>query len=301
MFARLSSPAGTRILRFPRSEPRGPVALAHVGILFALLAAVGLAVGTELQHRGVRAQGSSSSPTSVSGFRALLGQPVWLLGALLIGISIVLQLSSLLLANLAVVQPLGAIGLLVSAYLQARRTRRRLSREKRIGIALCMAGIAAFVVIAIVVGRPEVVTAASLAGVLITLVILLGAAILLLRVRRTALATALAAAVMFGFVATLAQIVLTDLLKNGIGPVPIAAGAGLAAAGIAGSLWVQKAHSQGSSTLVLAGLTVIDPLTGVVLTSVFFGTLAGASGGGVFGMLIAGIVATSGVLLVARD
>ena len=49
----------------------------------------------------------------MSGFRALLGQPVWLLGALLIGISIVLQLSSLLLANLAVVQPLGAIGLIL--------------------------------------------------------------------------------------------------------------------------------------------------------------------------------------------
>ncbi|BDZ48048.1 hypothetical protein GCM10025867_02890 [Frondihabitans sucicola] len=272
-----------------------------MGILFALLAAVGLAVGTELQHRGVRAQGGNASPTSVRGFRALLAQPVWLLGALLIGISIVLQLSSLLLANLAVVQPLGAIGLLVSAYLQARRTRRPLAPIKRLGIALCMAGIATFVIIALVVGRPEKVTTGSLVGVLITLGILLVAAFLLLRVRKTALATALSAAVMFGFVATLAQIVLTDLIKNGITPVSIAAGAGLAAAGIAGSLWVQTAHSQGSSTLVLAGLTVIDPLTGVILTSVFFGTLAGASGGGVLGMLIAGVVATSGVLLVARD
>lgn len=272
-----------------------------MGILFALVAAVGLAVGTELQHRGVRAQGGGSSPASVRGFRALLGQPVWLLGALLIAVSIVLQLSSLLLANLAVVQPLGAVGLLVSAWLQARRTRRRLAPAKRLGIALCMAGIAAFVVIALVVGRPEQVTTATLSGVLVTLGILLILALLLLRVRRTALATALSAAVMFGFVATLAQIVLTDLVKNGIGPVPIAAGAGLAAAGIAGSLWVQKAHAQGSSTLVLAGLTVIDPLTGVILTSVFFGTLAGASAGGVFGMLIAGAAATGGVLLVARD
>jgi len=272
-----------------------------VGILFALLAAVGLAVGTELQHRGVRADGNAASPFTPKGFAALLAQPVWLLGMVLIAVSIVLQLSSLLLANLAVVQPLGAIGLLVSAFLQARRTRRPLAVVKRWGIALCMAGIATFVIIALVVGRPEKVSTGPLVGVLITLAVLLVACFLLLRVRKTALATALSAAVMFGFVATLAQIVLTDLIAHGITGVSIAAGAGLLAAGISGSLWVQTAHAQGSSTLVLAGLTVIDPLTGVILTSVFFGTLAGANGGGVLGMLIAGIVATCGVLLVARD
>ena len=272
-----------------------------VGILFALLAAVGLAVGTELQHRGVRADRGAPSPFSPKGFAALLAQPVWLIGALLIAVSIVLQLSSLLLANLAVVQPLGAVGLLVSAFLQARRTRRPLARVKRWGIALCMTGIAAFVVIALVVGRPEKVTTGALVGILITLVVLLTVAALILRSRKTALATALAAAVMFGFVATLAQIVLTDLIAHGITPVAVAAAAGLLAAGIAGSLWVQTAHAQGSSTLVLAGLTVIDPLTGVLLTSVFFGTLAGANAGGVFGMLVAGLAATGGVLLVARD
>lgn len=273
-----------------------------MGILLALIGAVCLAIGTEVQNRGVHASASDRTD-SLSGrsFGALLFSPVWLGGTVLIGVSIVLQLISLLLAPLVVVQPIGVVGLIVTTFLGARRSHTQLPRRRLVGVALCIIGIGAFVITALVVGQDATVTTGKLITVLVILAVVGFLGLMLHRVSRTALAYSLAGAVMFGFVATLAQVLLHEVVGWHITVLSFVAGAGLAAAGLLGASWVQNAHAKGTSTLVLAGLTVVDPLTGVLITGIVFGELAGSSGGAIAVMLLAGLTAVAGVLFVSRD
>ncbi|AMM21183.1 hypothetical protein AX769_14875 [Frondihabitans sp. PAMC 28766] len=273
-----------------------------MGILLAFVGAVCLAIGTEVQNRGVHAT-SSDRTDSLSGrnFGRLLFNPVWLGGAALIGISIVMQLTSLLLANLVVVQPIGVIGLIVTAFLGARRTHTGLSRRRLLGIVLCIVGIASFVITAGFVGRTPTVTTGELIVVLGILVIVAALGLLLHRVNRSALAYSLAGAVMFGFVATLAQQLLHDLVSLNFSVLFVVALLFVGAAGLLGSSWVQNAQAKGTSTLVLAGLTVVDPLTGVLLTGLVFGELTAAPAGAVAWMLVSGAIAVVGVLFVSQD
>jgi len=269
-----------------------------MGIVLALAGAICLAIGTEVQNRGVR---TTSRGRGARGFLALIANPVWVGGTALVIISIFGQLGSLLLAPLVVVQPLGVVGLLVTSFLQARRSHTGLASDKKLGVALCMVGLAVFVTIATIGSREEVVTTTKVIVVLALLVAVAVGSLLLHRVNKSALAYSLAGAVMFGFLATLAQIVLKQVVVWHLSPLTFIEAAAALFAMLIGAFWVANAQSKGTSTLVLAGLTVVDPLTGVLITGIVFGALGGASTEAVFGMLLAGIAAGAGVLLLSRD
>lgn len=273
-----------------------------MGIILALLGAVCLAIGTDVQHRGVRtAQNGHGSSFTGGTLRRLLFEPVWLGGTILILVAVALQLGSLLTANLVVVQPIGVIGLVVTAWLASRRSHRPLSRSRLGGIVLCILGIGSFVIMAVIHGREGHVTLTTVIVVIVIFVVVAIAAALVVRAKPSALTFSMAGAVMFGFVATLAQVLLRDLVSGHPGVTSIWAASGMAVSLALGSLWVQNAHAKGTSTLVLAGLTVVDPLTGVLVTGIVFGELAAASPGTLFAMLISGLVAFAGVLLVSRE
>jgi len=63
---------------------------------------------------------------------------------------------------------------------------------------------------------------------------------------------------------------------------------------------VQSAHSHGPPDLVVAGLTVIDPLVAVTVGIVVLNEMAGAPLWTMFALLIAGGIAIYGVFLLAR-
>src|ERR1700712_3644597 len=89
-----------------------------LGIPIALVGAIFLALGAELQHRGVNkvdaaTTGNAKSGLSLSQLLALLGRPSWVIGSVMLALAIVFQLVSLYLAPLTVVQPLGAIALVI--------------------------------------------------------------------------------------------------------------------------------------------------------------------------------------------
>ncbi|RKR73765.1 DMT family transporter [Frondihabitans australicus] len=277
-----------------------------MGILLALIGAICLAVGTDVQHRGVHQSAGSRGRTTEGslgsrGLARLLANPVWVGGTLLIGLSTILQLASLLTAPLVVVQPLGVVGLVVTAWLTSRRTRQPLPQRRRLGIALCIIGIGAFVVTALAVGQDPTVTNGRVVAVVAVLVVCAGLGFVVHRVTRRAMSYSLAGAVMFGFVATLAQVLLKAWQNGALGWISLLALAGWIVALLLGMSWVQQAHAKGTSTLVLAGLTVVDPLAGVVLTGTLFGELSAAPAGAIVGMLAAGAVAVVGVTLVQHD
>src|SRR5919205_1967529 len=146
--------------------------LQALGIPVALLGAVFLAVGAQLQHGGVAKVEAASASSAGTGMRlgqlwALATRPSWLIGTLMLGAAIVLQLVSLFLAPLTVVQPLGALALVITALLHARATKARLDRTSIRGILLCVGGIGLFVGVAAITTTSVPIETAQLVIVLV--------------------------------------------------------------------------------------------------------------------------------------
>lgn len=287
----------------------------YIGIPIALVGAVFLALGTQFQHRGVakveRNLGSAKTGLSLRQLRALLARPSWVIGTVMLGLAIVLQLLSLKYAPLIVVQPLGAVALVVTAIVNSRITKVKLTRKAIRAIIFSVLGVALFVTFAAPFAKSSPISASQLATVLILLgVVLVIFAVIFftLRKRFKAIFYIIGAGVLFGFVATLAKTVidrLTTITMDGFKSdgsewLTVLCVVALLAASALGSYFVQSAHSHGPPDLVVAGLTVIDPLVAVTVGIVVLNEMAGAPLWTMFALLIAGGIAIYGVFLLAR-
>lgn len=303
----------------PVTQFSAPVALdsnSAIGIGLALIAAVLLALGTQLQSRGVslvgEVGGGASTGLSIKQLRSLVARPSWVFGTLLLALAIVLQLTSLSFAPLTVVQPLGAVALVVTSIVNARVTKVPLDRTMIRAIVVCVLGVATFVTVAAFVTQSHPITATQLYTVLIILVVILAVFVtLFVRMRkRTArpIFYVIAAGVLFGFVVTLAKVVIDRVKTLAIGDFQIDATdiltilcvVGLATAGLLGTYFVQTAHSSNPPDIVVAGLTVIDPLVAVSIGIIVLGEAAGAPFWAVIVFVIAAAAAIWGVISLSR-
>jgi drug/metabolite transporter (DMT)-like permease len=281
--------------------------LQGLGIPVALVGAVFLALGAQFQHRGVGIVeadlGAAVHGLSLRQVGALFSRPSWVAGTLMLGLAIVLQLFSLYLAPLIVVQPIGVAALVITAVLNARVTGMRLDRPTIRSIALCVGGVGIFVTIAAVVAHEEPISDRQLLtvlGVLGAVLVVAGILFAWLRSRMNALVYIVGAGILYGFVATLAKVVINRIVSgNAEGLTLLCIAALLAAAGL-GAYFVQTAYASGPPDLVIAGLTVIDPLVGVVIGIVVLGEAEGAPVGALVAFVVAGAVAIYGVFQLAE-
>ena len=281
--------------------------LQGLGIPVALVGAVFLALGAQFQHRGVgkveERFGGSVSGLSMKQLRALIARPSWLLGALLLGLAVILQLISLYLAPLIVVQPLGAVALVITALVNARVTGVKLDRLTIRAIALCVGGVAIFVTIAAFVAREEEISDGQLItvlAILVTVLVVAGLLFMVLRKRLKAIVYIVAAGVLYGFVATLAKVVINRIVTGNFEWLTLTCVIALLAATVLGAYFVQSAYASGPPDLVIAGLTVIDPLVAVGIGIVVLGEASGAPWFAIVAFIIAGVVAIYGVFELAK-
>ena len=281
--------------------------LQGLGIPVALVGAVFLALGAQFQHRGVgkveERLGGSVSGLSMKQLRALIARPSWLLGALLLGLAVILQLISLYLAPLIVVQPLGAVALVITALVNARVTGVKLDRLTIRAIALCVGGVAIFVTIAAFVAREEEISDGQLItvlAILVTVLVVAGLLFMVLRKRLKAIVYIVAAGVLYGFVATLAKVVINRIVTGNFEWLTLTCVIALLAATVLGAYFVQSAYASGPPDLVIAGLTVIDPLVAVGIGIVVLGEASGAPWFAIVAFIIAGVVAIYGVFELAK-
>ncbi|MGO1840435.1 MAG: multidrug DMT transporter permease, partial [Candidatus Microbacterium stercoravium] len=82
--------------------------------------------------------------------------------------------------------------------------------------------------------------------------------------------------------------------------VTIACGIALAAAGLAGAYFVQTAYASGPPDLVIAGLTVVDPIVAVIIGATLLGEAARTPIWTMIIWTIAGGAAAIGVVLLAK-
>jgi drug/metabolite transporter (DMT)-like permease len=279
-----------------------------IGIPLALLGAVFMSFGAQYQHRGVtkveRLSGSSGA-AGLSGRQlvSLLKRPSWVVGTLMLGLAIICQLTALGFAPLIIVQPIGAISLVITTLLNARVTGIRPTRRSIMAIIACVGGIFIFVTIAAffavenpVTPRETIVILSLLAVVLAAL----GALWLWLRKRGQALFYIVASGMIYGFVATLAKVVIERIKASDFDWLTILCIVALLAAVAIGAYFVQTAYAVGPPDLVIAGLTVIDPIVAVLIGLTILQEAANAPLWAFVGFAVAGAIAVFGVITLAR-
>ncbi|MFD1339285.1 DMT family transporter [Microbacterium lemovicicum] len=280
-----------------------------IGIPLALLGAVFMSFGAQYQHRGVTkveamSGGAASGGLSLTQLGRLVTRPSWVLGTVMLGLAIVCQLGALSFAPLIVVQPLGAIALVITTLLNARISGLNPTKRSIRAIIECVGGIFIFVTIAALVATDEPVTTPQLVTVLIILgvvTVVLAALWFWLRSRIGALFYIVAAGVMFGFVATLAKVVISRIQTGDVEWFTVLCIVSLLLAAGIGSYFVQTAYSSGPPDLVIAGLTVIDPIVAILIGLLVLGEAQNAPLWAYIGFGIAGVIAVIGVYDLARN
>ena len=291
-----------------------------IAIGLALLSAVALAIGAQLQNDavGIQKKAALSGRSHVS-FRQLLDllkHPRWVTGLAISAFALILQFTALLLAPLILVQPIGAIALVITSVLNARITKTKLNAASMYAIALCTAGLGAFVVMAHQVAvEPEIDDN--------NLLLILGLAISLIAIfsyiffsgasKFRPLTFIIGAGVLYGFVATLTKVVIKRLFyQDGFNrmvsgniewatdSLTVLALLSMLAAAFLGGWFVQNAYASGPPDLVIAGLTVIDPLIAVSIGVVILNEAMNAPWPIMLGFLGSGAMAVMGVYLLSK-
>lgn len=275
-----------------------------VAIGLAGLGSLGLAGGSALQHRSVVGGGQTMTRRQLA---AMVRQPGWLTGMLVIVVATLLNLAALRLAPVMVVQPLGVMAIVWSVLLSPSSCRGRPGRDTWGSIAVIVTGLSGFTLCS-----SAVITAAEstpgLGRIIVGAVVccLVGATLAavhrLVPARLGCLMLAAAGAVLFGLTASLVRLGFT-LLACGQGflstPVLLAA-AGAMAASLVGGLAVQQAHALGRAEIVVAALTTVDPVVSAILGLAVLGEGKMASSSTVAAMSVCGMVAAIGVAALSR-
>ncbi len=277
-----------------------------VAIVLAILGAGCFAVGARIQAGAVRVAAGRELLRLTAVVR-LVRQPRWLAGLLLLGAGAALHVTALVLAPLAVVQPLGVLALPISVILGARAVGMRLNRTVVLAAAASTIGVAAFVTLTAssAVAAPLEPYTELRAGLLVgAAVLVLGGLGALARRGLRCVAFAAAAGVSFGFVSVLLRAASQRLSAGEVGGFDdlyyLATGLGIGAGLLVGGYLVQLAYSAGPPELVIGSVTVVDPLVAVGLGIGLLGEGSRTTGWMGAAEMVCATVAVIGVLVLAR-
>ena len=281
--------------------------LKALAILFAALAAVAMSYGAQFQNDAVSERHQSKErgrgSLSLKQVASLLVRPRWLSGLGMMVVAIVLQLAALSLAPLIVVQPIGAIALIVTPLLNARSKKIKIDRATWIAIGVTTLGIGAFVAQATGVAHETHLTDDDLRTVLAILAALIAVfAIWFFTMgnRAKALTFVFGAGVLYGFVATLAKVVIQRIYQAQFEWLTLLCLLALVGAVVLGGWFVQNAYASGPPDLVIAGLTVIDPLVAVSVGIIVLGEAQQANWLVSVGFAVAAVIAIVGVFMLSK-
>lgn len=279
-----------------------------LGIAAALLGAALMSFGTQYQSRGLNkveqiTQESAAAKLTIQHLLSLLRRPSWLSGSAMLGTAVLLQIVALSLAPLIVVQPLGVVALVITSILNAKISGIRLTGKILGAVVLCVVGVMSFVSVAAFTAKDVPVVNSSLSVILVIFgvcAVFLSATVWILRNRPNPLVYIVGAGVLYAFVATLAKAVISRVQQQDFDFLSWIALACLIAGAVLGMIYVQNAHSSGPPDLVIAGLTVIDPIVAVVIGIVVLGEATGAPLWARIAFVLSGLLAMVGVFIIAK-
>ena len=268
-----------------------------VGVPLALAAAVLLSLGTWFQSRGVVAAVAGSGPWAGLHLAVLVRRPAWTTGAGMLGAAVVLQLSALRFSPLTVVQPIGAVALVVTELTHLVVSGRRPAPRRILAVLLCVGGIAGFVVVAGLSVIDVPMSDGKLRILLVLLSMVVAVVFGLARRSLNALVCTIGAGVLYGFVATLAKTVLGRIVQRHFQWLSVMALTAVVIAAGVGAWLVQHAHTGGRPELIVAGLTVVDPMVAVALALTVLGEADTAPPVAFLAFALTGALAVTGVVV----
>lgn len=280
----------------------------EIAIALAVLGAVAMAFGAQFQNDEVVAQqrrgnGRLRDSLSLRQLTSLLARPRWISGTSLLGLGLILQLAALSLAPLIVVQPIGALALVITSILNAKVTKTKLNRATMIAVGLCTLGVGSFVFTATGVASTSKIDDGQLRLVLLVLLGIMAVFALLfftVAKRAKAITFIVGAGVLYGFVATLAKVVIARAQQFQFEWLTVICLVVLIGAAILGGWFVQNAYASGPPDLVIAGLTVIDPLVAVGIAIVILKEAKDATFATIVGFGLSAMLAVIGVYLLSK-
>ncbi len=281
--------------------------LRPLAIGLAVLGAVFLALGAQFQNDAVVRHHAPSQPKigslRLSQVLDLLRRPRWLAGTTFLLIAIILQLGALALAPLIVVQPIGAIALIITSILNAKLHKVKLDARTIGSLSLTMLGVSGFVTFAATSAiqvELDDVKLLLVVGILIALIAFFAALFYFSKGQVSALAYIFGAGVLYGFVASLAKVVIQRVYQADWNWLTLLAVVALIGAATLGGWFVQNAYASGPPDLVIAGLTVIDPVVAVGIAVVILGEAQQAGITAIIGFIVSGLIAIAGVVLLSK-
>ena len=284
-----------------------PDILRLLAIGLAIAGAIFLALGAQFQNDAVTKHHAPNQPKvgslHIRQIIDLLRRPRWLTGTTFLVLAIMFQLAALSLAPLIVVQPIGALALIMTSLLNAKIYKVRLDRKTLLAIAITMLGVGGFVVSASAGAMEAEISDGKLLQVVFVMfgfIALFGLLFFYSKGKVGPLEYIFGAGVLYGFVASLAKVVLGRLSQGDFDLLTLLAVGALIGATALGGWFVQNAYASGPPDLVIAGLTVVDPAVAVVIAIVILGEVDQASIAQVVSFSVAGAVAALGVLMLAR-
>lgn len=275
-------------------------------IALAVVAAGCFAVAATLQHDAVDDVSTDGRRLGLAAFRSLVSRPGWLLGLAAAAAGSGLHAVALVLSPLSVVQPIGVLAVPIAVLLTARRTHESPGRGVLLGVALSVAGVAAFVSIAAnsttATRVPDFATLIA-AGISTALILVLVGIATFTRGWRRCVAYVTAGAVAFGLVSALVRALSLQITTGLVAwndPRLLGTAAGIGVALLVGGWLIQQGFASGAPEVVIACLTVIDPIVAVLLGIVLLGEGPATSGVEAVVLLGCGVVAAAGVVSLAR-
>lgn len=280
-----------------------------LAILCSLVSAVFFAVGTQRQSVAVRSDPRLAhiSPKSIV---QLLRNPTWLLGMTLMGLGTVLNVLALTMAPIMVVQPLGCVALVLTTLINARDQGLSITKGTWVSVAVCTFGSVSFVLLAIRATHENPIDLGERWTVItvmaVVAVVFGGGAFLRRKASGGAFFYILGAGILFGLTAVLVRTVALAITRWDHDvpfwqQLPWAPLIAMAVAGLLGQYFNQHAYSSGPPELVIAGLTVIDPMVGVAVGITVLGELhPDVSALHAALMVLVGVIAIVGVVALAR-
>jgi drug/metabolite transporter (DMT)-like permease len=281
-----------------------------IAVALAVLGAALFAGAAVLQHREVADLYGEPLPRervlSLRRLARIARRPGWLAGFGLAGGGTVVHAIALALAPLRLVQPIGVLAVPVAVLLSSLRLRRVPGRSVLLGVALTMAGVAVFVAASVgaTSGNPPP-PGSTLPTTLIVggVVVALGMGGLAAGGWLRCVACATAGATAFGLLSALMRVIFQELAAGDsrwYEPPVLGAAASAVAALVVGGWLVQQAYPSGPPEVVVACLTVVDPIVAVLLGALLLGEGADTPAATWFLLGGAALAASAGVLVLAR-
>ncbi|WP_245617355.1 hypothetical protein [Amycolatopsis taiwanensis] len=280
-------------------------AVTALAVALAALGACGYALGARLQHTAVH------DTIGDHGLRLrhqlqLVRNIRWLAGLIALAGGAVLHACALGLAPLSVVQPIGVIALPLTVLLNLRQKgvrARDLNPTVALAVVAATGGVASFVIFAAgsatptTVTPPEQLTATQLAG---GGVLVLGVLATLARSKARCMLFAAGCAVAYGYVSLMMRGLVQQLGTTGLLHLNLLPLLGIAVAMVVGGWLLQHGYASGPPDLVVACLTVIDPLVAVGLGIGLLGEAARVDTWTLVCEAVSAFVACAGVFALAR-